>query len=149
MRPGARTAQIFSALVGSGAGLYVFFELRIEVSGYIVKIAVHLNRTQSTPDRVTSSLKCCRLLLPHCCFTDTSRYNRFHLYQLRWFGFSADGIQRFGLVEVSITCLLVRFTVNYSSHCQIGSYRFQANKNELYGARRPGRERRQSPRHKP
>jgi hypothetical protein len=92
MRPGARTAQIFSALVGFGVGLYV-----------------------------TSSLKCCRFSLPRCCFTDTSRYHRFHLYQLRWFGFSADGIQRFGLVEVSVTCLLVRFTINYSSHCQTGS----------------------------
>jgi hypothetical protein len=35
MRPGARTPQIFSALVGFGVGLYVCFELCIEVSGYI------------------------------------------------------------------------------------------------------------------
>jgi hypothetical protein len=71
MRPGARTAQIFSALVGFGVGLYVSLNYVLK-SAVTLKIAVHLNRIQSTPDWVTSSLKCCRCLLPHGCFTDTS-----------------------------------------------------------------------------
>jgi hypothetical protein len=106
--------------VGFGVGLYVLFELCIEVSGYIENCrAFESYSKHSGPGHYV--LEVLPLFHFRTVVSLTSRYNRFHLYQLRWFGFSADGIQRFGLVEVSVTCLLVSFTVNYSSHCQIGS----------------------------